>query len=258
MMHKLRIAFAVPFAASIYLVAAPADSASFTTFSGGDGAFNDLCVAGSAIGTGNQSCEFAVGELRSGDGAGRAQTEIYIQSPPGNPVDAVNFGWGNGTVYGFLFDYKADGQVLSLSLDGQSALTSSVSGIDLSAVESMFIRVREPATGTVRLTDMALNGTALPDLAPVASGSGSGPGYLQVGGIDWSADWSLTGDMAFTWTTPNIPGGSNLNVNFKLTDLVMPGDNGGQPGVIPLPAAGWLLLSGLAGLGWVGRRRRAA
>lgn len=243
---------AVPALVALVL-GAPASAATLgvAVLAGGDAAFNDLCSqgTGSGLGGGNQACEFAVGELRGG---GPTTWEIGIQNPPGSPTDTKQFAWGNGTPHAFLFSYDAGLGSLSLQiLEGTTTLVSSATAIALDGVQSMFLRLRDnddaQGPGSVALTGMTLNAHALPDLA--ANGPGSpGAGYLHVFGIDWTQDWALAGVATFSWAGAAIPTQSRLNVNFKLTDVAP----------IPLPAAGWLLMSALAGLGALARRRRPA
>lgn len=224
--------------ALVLLSASPALAVTATPFAGGDDAFNGVCAGGNGAGTGNQKCEFAAGELRIG---GSNTWEVGIQSPPGHPVSTRDVVWGNATPTAFTFGF--DGTELSLTTGG---VTSTATISDLGGVQSMFIRTRGLQKDTVTLSGMTLNGHAIPDLAPRGAGGGNA-GYLQVSGIDWSANWTLAGLATFSWAG-NMPNQSNLNVTFKLTDVAP----------IPLPAAGLLLLGALGGLGAMARRKRAA
>lgn len=51
--------------------------------------------------------------------------------------------------------------------------------------------------------------------------------------------------------------GGLLTVDFLQTDMAGGLSHYSEVGQIPLPAAAWLMLAGLAGLGFAGRRRRA-
>ncbi|WP_207186636.1 VPLPA-CTERM sorting domain-containing protein [Rhodobaculum claviforme] len=257
---------AAPLVAALVLSAAAANGATLRTLSGGDGAFNALCAAGNAVGTGNQACEFAVGEMRTGAVGGAQTWEVGVQNPPGSPVSTRNYAWGNGAAQAFVFSFSGGTLTLAVGAAGATQVVSTATGVDLGGMSSMFLRTRTAQEGFegVKLFDMTVTGAApgggavgvhdLPDLTSSAPGS-TGAGYVQVSDVDWSADWTLAGSIRFSWD-PDLacPCGSNLNVNFKLTDLETL--SGGPPSsVIPLPAAGWLLLSGVAGLGWLGRRR---
>jgi hypothetical protein len=70
-----------------------------------------------------------------------------------------------------------------------------------------------------------------------------GPNYS--GYIKDSSAFAGLGDFSNTWSSPNGAGVSHIV--FYDTDAV-----------IPLPAAAWLLLAGLGGMGLVARRRKAA
>lgn len=245
--YSTLLATATAFAFGVGL-ATPTLALTATSFSGGDGAFNALCAVGNGRGSGNQKCEFAIGEMRGGDRAGSAEWEVDARDiTDGNAgPNAGQFDWGNGTATSFVFSFLSG--TLSLSVDdGTSSVTSSRMDVDLGGTASLFIRTRSEGgdnPGTVSLSNMSLNGMALPDLSAPGVGS-DGAGYLQVSGIDWTSNWTLQGDTTFAWSN-ELPRGSRMNVNFKLTDIAP----------IPLPAAGWLLFAGLGGLGVLARRRR--
>ena len=234
---------------SLAVCAATATAASAVTTARftGDQTFVDLCSASDAGagGSGGQACEFALGEIRAGNAGPAGDWEVGVQNPPGAPVDVRQFAWGNGQGYGFTLAYVAAGGLLSMTVDG---VTSATSGVDLTDMRSMFVRTRssDAPEGSASLTGLTLNGFALGDNVP-AAGEGIGAAYLQVFDFDFASDWTLAGVTRFAWSG-DLPAGSRLGSQIKLTNLAP----------VPLPAAAWLLLGGVAALGAASRRRRAA
>ena len=228
-------------AAVVAAIVAGAAHALPTTSFQGDALFNDLCNRG----TSNQDCELAIGELRGGNNALNGTWEVGVQRPGSAPDQAGQNVWPNGAAAAFAFDYVAATGALSLAVDGgpTSVLALGAGGLD--GGQSLFIRARsEDDANRVELRNLMLHGSALGDLL-FAGGGSQGASYLQVGGIGFAGDWTLTGDAIFSWEG-SIPKNSRLDVNFKVTDVVAP---------IPVPAAGVLLLAALGGLGLTRRRR---
>jgi hypothetical protein len=108
-----------------------------------------------------------------------------------------------------------------------------------------------------------------------ASGGGSNPSglasYLQEidditggtavnGGGFFTGYWLTTGDPGKNFETSSLSnaifvgGWYSSTTKFSMTS----GTSGVYVTPVPLPAAGWFLLSGLAALGLIGRRRRSA
>ena len=212
-----------------------------------DIAFNDRCNQGSS----NVDCEFAVGELRYGNDALNGDRELGINNPDDDskPFTGAegDFDWTSGQSYEFSFGYTAATQLLSLTLDGTTIDTSSVSGgVDLAGAKSLFIRTRnKPGEDFTTLSDLELNGHAIPGAA-VFDPSSVDVQYLQVFGFDLADDWELTGDITMTWD--GTASGSNPAAQFKVTYVVP----------IPLPVGAWLMLTAVGGFGFAGWRRQCA
>jgi hypothetical protein len=229
-------------AAALSVTAATAHAASVvgTAFQG-DVAFNDICSAtdAGAGGSGNTACEFGVGEIRFGNGALSGDRELGINDPTGAPDAQGQFAWASGTPYAFSFMYDLSAGEFVLDVGGTAISATAPS---LAGANALFIRTRDRnATNFIALTNLALNGHAVPN-AGALGGFSADPEYVQVSGIDFASDWSLTGDVTFT--DDGSSRGSSPAAQFKVTNVAP----------VPLPAAGWMLVAGVAGLAAMRRR----
>ena len=77
------------------------------------------------------------------------------------------------------------------------------------------------------------------------------PAYFKLDGDGHRIPGDDTTIVGRGWVDYNGGGGDYNDFLFTAQR-----DPGGSGGVVPLPAAGWMLISGLAGMGLVARRRR--
>ena len=115
-------------------------------------------------------------------------------------------------------------------------------GVDLSDATSIFLRTQAPfETTRAALHELTFNGEPLG--ASLSATSPSQAAFLAFAGFDPTADWMLAGTVQVQ--TDGV--GPLDGVRFLMTDAT----------VVPLPGAVGLLLSGIAGLGYMRHRQHA-
>ena len=247
-------------AALFLLGALPAHAATVTALGNFDPDFVTLC-AGSApsgySGAGNVTiaCEVAVAEARGGNGLNSGDQEVTLRNPKTNGFTFsgvngqlainANDAYGNpGATYDFSIGYDA----LLKSVTYIAGPRTLNKAIDMAEAETLFIRLSNQGDNSFSLLNMNLVGGG--QNVALGSMTDAGVSYLRVSAFDFTQSFTLTGTYRFasdiTSSGANRNHGSRLSVQFKFTDIVTP---------VPVPAAGTLLLTGLAALGKLGRRQ---
>jgi hypothetical protein len=198
----------------------------------------------------NFGCEYAVAEGRAGNRSTTGTWEAgFFNRLTDTQTNTTTAGWPAGLVSPFTLSYDADGGMAGTGRLHFNAIGSMMIGmnIDLSTpvagdnptgpASSLAIRSRN-----ADLTDLILNGTAL-GLATTGSGA-MAPAvvveYIYVGGIDFTADWILTGTVRL-----NAAGNNSATAfQVKITDLPPPSPVS-LPAALPLLAGAFAMVGGL-------------
>lgn len=195
-----------------------------------------------AIGTG---IDTAANELLNGTNARTGVSKQMVVISDGsnnagtNPVTAATNANGDGiTVHGVSIPGGNTSQMQSIATAGGGTFFNASTDQGLQDLLSLFSGFGGNLVGVSQVDITMPDGTVLPDVATDAFGNFKTPGWNM-----------LLGANVFT-ATAFFDDGSTDSATLTLFGV----NDSTNP--IPLPAAGWLLLSGLAGLGVARRVRR--
>lgn len=178
---------------------------------------------------------------------GTADADV-IASLEAQGIKLVSLDFGSG-------DFNTDMGALGAITFSPSATPESIADTVTAGIVAGFDKY-----GEVTVSDLG-GGSPLISVSTVCTGADSGTcdGARAVGEYDRSTDRTFTFDVTFTRTGD----GDSAFDTYALVDggiVAREADSfpAGDIAPVPLPAAGWMLLAGLAGIGALGRRRKAA
>lgn len=204
--------------------ATTANAVSFMVLPGfGDVDFNNLLANGTTE-------PWAV-ESRIGNSALNGTQELQIISQPSNGFNVIEQGqrvWGNGEAVDFKVTF--DGSLLTYMVGSQTLSTTEFGG--QAPITDLFFRARSTSNSSVSLTNLMVDGIAIPDLVAAAPDTVT---YLKVS--DFGGAFTIMGTSTFSWTGTR-PSQSQLAYQIKATT--------GQG--VPEPATVSLLSLGVLGL----------
>lgn len=159
-----------------------------------------------------------------------------IPLTPGGTFDVGDYVWSAGDLTHVTVTY--DGTVtLATAVGGvPDVFTYTLASTPLGPVNYLRIDLCNSSQSVVALLGVTLDGESLGDFGPPA-----GCDAWSITGIDKSGGFTLEGDIQFS-SFQSAFDQSLIQVRF------------GNTSAVPAPAAGWLLATGIAGLG--GRRLR--
>ncbi len=149
--------------------------------------------------------------------------------------------WVKNASYAFTISQSAG--TTTFSLGGKNLVRN-----DLAAANDLFLEAKTSAAGgNATITGIAVDGIAFGG-SLVAEKNGTHLDILRIQGIT-AGDWTLTGNLAFTWDGATGPRGSR-------TELILKGFYEEEPStVVPEPSTAILALIGLGILAYSRRRK---
>lgn len=185
---------------------------------------------------------------------GNSGQDVFLRDGDNSPLVSTNRNnWGpSGTSYNFSLGY--DGDIATLAVDGASTLMLDIDTDGVWNAVSFFVRADQAnqySSATTTLTITEANGMAL-DSPFTASGT-IGSQFSGLFALDtMQVLSSISGFFQFDFVATGAGGSPNSRLAVNIAGANVPVN------AVPVPAALPLLLTGIAGLGFVARRRKAA
>jgi hypothetical protein len=169
--------------------------------------------------------------LRSGD------FELGLGYSLAEPATTRNFQWTNENPQSFSFEYDAETNKFSYALGGQTLKYASSSPYSFS---DMYIRAHAVGENETFVRNLTLNGQSIGSVFS----AGGGADILRVQGLDFSHDFTLTGQAMLTWLGQPRP--DDLGFQFAF----------GQVLAVPEPSEAMMLVFGIACVAGFARLRK--
>lgn len=151
------------------------------------------------------------------------------------PASTRQFDWNNAETETFWLNFDADNNKITYSLGGETMKYMASESFGFS---DLFIRAHASNENESFLSNLMINGSSIGS----AYSNGGGVDVLHVNGLDFSRNFSLTGNAMLAWQGPFNPQDAGFSLQFIQA--------------VPEPAEALMLLAGIAVIGMFSRLRR--